>query len=96
MVVHGSRPEHDRPVVQIVLQRGCQLPSDIGGVLWISHTLGGTVKAADAAVPPVGDLAALEKIRPIESLGAVGDAKRPFTLVLAGPEDEVGGRAHLA
>src|ERR1700752_800993 len=78
-----------------MLQSGRELPADIGWILRIPHAIGGSVKAADAAVPSVSQLAALEHIQPIQSLESVSDAERPFALVLAGPEDEVCGRPLL-
>src|SRR6185312_17349533 len=79
-----------------MLQRGRQLPADVGQILRIAHTVGLPVEAADAAIPAVSDLAAFEHVGAVHSLGPVGDAERPFLLLGPGPQDEVGRRARLA
>src|ERR1700756_5348038 len=78
-----------------MLQSGRELPADVRRILRITHSVGGSVKAADAAVPSVSQLATLEHIRPIQSLESVSDAERPLALVLAGSQDEVCGRTLL-
>src|SRR3979490_2198230 len=62
LVVQGSGPEHDRAIVEIMLQGSRQLPADVGRILRSSDAVAFAVKAADAAVPSLGQLAALERI----------------------------------
>src|SRR5215831_12621655 len=79
-----------------MLQRGRQLPADIRQILRVADAIGDSVKAADTAVPSVGQLAPLEHVHPIQAFGSVGGGDRPFALVLAGPQEEVSSRAFLA
>src|SRR5262249_47739744 len=89
-------PEHEIATVEIMLQRGRQLAADVRGILRIAHTIGHPVKATDASVPSLGELAALEHVHAFHPLEAVGHPQGSEGLVRPGAQDEIRRRTRLA